>query len=78
MTAKRGAGRDWEYPAVEEVVDTVGLHPVEVYVNKRQTTISERVSLRPVYALFEETEMMLGTIRMVRWWDQYTVNDPEA
>ena len=77
MTAKRGAGGEWEYPAVEEAMDSAGLHPIGVYMNRNQATIADRVACRPVYAMCTEVERMPGTIRMVRWWDQDAVNEPE-
>ena len=69
MTAKRGAGKEWEYPAVEEVMESVGLHPIGVYIKRLQTTMDERVAFREVYTFCTEAEIMPGTIRMVRWWD---------
>ena len=39
MTANCGAGREWGYPSVEEVMDSLGLHPIDVYIKRRQTTI---------------------------------------
>ena len=29
MTAKRWAGREWDYPEVEEAMDSAGIHPIE-------------------------------------------------
>ena len=78
MTAKRGACGEWEYPAVEEAMDSAGLHPVRVYIKRRQTAIEERVACRPVYALCTEVDRMSGTSWMVHWWDQDTVNKPEV
>ena len=75
MTAKRGAGGEWEYPEVEEAMEPSGIHPIGLCIKRRQTTISERVECRSVYALCTEAERMLRTIRMVRWWDKDTVND---
>ena len=77
MMVKRGAWGEWEYPAVDEAMETVGLHPSGVYIKRRQTNRLERIACRPVYALFTEAERMTGTIRMVLWWDQDAVNDPE-
>ena len=44
MSAKRGAGGEWEYPVVEEVMDSAGIHPIGEYINMRHTTIVERLS----------------------------------
>ena len=77
MTEKYGAGGKWEYSSVEEAMDATGLHPIRVYIKRRQTNIAEMVALHPVYSLCTNTERMTGTSRMVRWWDQDTVNEPE-
>ena len=74
---KRGAGREWEYPAVEEAMDSSGIHFIGIYIKRCQTNIAYRVACRPVYALSTEAERMPGTRRMVRWWDQDAVNEPE-
>ena len=44
MMVKHGAGREWEYPAVEEAMESVGIHPIGVYMKRRQKTIAERVA----------------------------------
>ena len=67
MTAKRGADGWWEYPAVEEVMESAGIHPIGLYIKRRQKTISESVAFRPVYALCTEVEKTPGTIQIVRW-----------
>ena len=55
----------------------MGLHPIKVYIKRRQKTIVERVACSPVYALCTEGERMPGMTRMVLWWDQDGVNEPE-
>ena len=77
ITEKRGSGGEWEYPVVEEAIDFVGLHPIGVYIKGQQTTISQKMAFRPVYALCTEADKIPGTIRMVCWWDQDTVNEME-
>ena len=74
MTAKRGSGGEWGYPEVEEVMDSAGLHPIRVYIKRRQATIAERVVCRPIYVMCTEADRIPGTIRMVRWWDQDVLN----
>ena len=44
ITAKVGAGREWEYSLVVEAMGTKGLHPIWVYTRRRQATIVERVA----------------------------------
>ena len=77
MTTKRGAGGEWKYQAVEEAMDSSGLHPIGLYIKRRQKTIAKRVAWRPLYALWTEAERILRTSRMVRWWNQDAVNDSE-
>ena len=57
-------------------MDSMGLHPIEVYIKRRQKTISERLACQPVYALCTDAEIMLGTSWMMIWWDQDMVNEP--
>ena len=54
MIEKRGEGGEWYYPAVEEAMDSAGIHPIRVYIKRRETTILERVSFQPVYSLYAE------------------------
>ena len=77
MTAKHGAGVEWEYPEIEEAMESTGIQPIRVYIKRRKTTILERVACRPIYALCTESEWMPGTSRLVRWWDQDALNEPE-
>ena len=58
-------------------MDATGVHPIGVYIKRRNTTISERAACCPIYALCTEAERMPGTNRMARWWDQNAVNEPE-
>ena len=75
MTEKCRAGGEWECPAVDEGMDSAGLHHIGVYIKRRQTTVAERVACRSVYALCTEVEIMPMTIRMVRCWYQDAVNE---
>ena len=77
MASKRGAGGEWEYLLVVEAMEAAGIHPIRVYIRRRQATIVERVTCHPIYDLFTETERMPGTSRLVQWWDQDAVNEPE-
>ena len=51
MTAKCGAGGEWEYPLVVEAMETAGIQPIEVYIMRRQAKIAERVTCRYIYEL---------------------------
>ena len=77
MMETRGAGREWEYPSVVAAMEAAGLHPIREYSRRRQAALEEKVACRLIYALCAKAEWMPGTIRMVRWWDQEVVNEPE-
>ena len=77
MTEKCRAGGEWEYPSVVEAMESSGIQPIWVQINMWQTTIAERVACRPVYALCTKAVRMPGTSWLMRWWDQYAVNEPE-
>ena len=51
MTEKRRSRGEWEYPSVEEAMESARIHPIGVYIKRRQANIPERVACRPVYAL---------------------------
>ena len=74
---KRGAGGEWEYPPVVEVIEAAVLDPIWEYIRGQQATIAERVACLPIYELCTEAERIPGTNQMVRWWDQDSVNEPE-
>ena len=42
MMVNYGAGGDWEYPSVLEAMEAVGIHPIRVYIRRRQATIADR------------------------------------
>ena len=74
MAGKRGAGREWDYPSVVEVMETAGLHPIRIYTSGQQATISERVAFHPIYELRTDAGHIPGTSQLVQWWYQDTVN----
>ena len=77
MTVIRGAGEEWKHPPVVEAMYTNGLHPIGYYIRRRQATIPEKVACRPIYELYVVADWIKRTIRMVIWWDQDVVNEPE-
>ena len=59
-------------------MESAGIHPVRVYINRRQKSISERATFLPVYVLCTEVVRMPVMIWMVHWWDQDALNEPES
>ena len=76
MTHKYRAGREWEYPLVEEAMEAARFHPIGVYIKRQKMTIADRVACRPVYSLYTEAERMPDTNRLLQWWEQDGVNEP--
>ena len=66
MTAKRGAGGEWEYPMVVEAMETAGLYSIRVYNSGRHATIAERVAYHPIYELCTYAERMPGKSQFVQ------------
>ena len=58
-------------------MEAVVIHPIRLYIRRRQATIAERVACRPIYELCMEAEQTKGTSRLVRLWYQDVVNEPE-
>ena len=58
-------------------MEFTGLHLIRVYISRKQETIAESVACRPIYDLCKEVDRIPGTSRLVRWWDQDAVNEPE-
>ena len=77
MTAKHGADGEWDYPSVVEAMEAAGIHPIGVYIRRREATMVEMVAYRPIYEMCMETDRITGTSRLVRWWDQDTVNEAD-
>ena len=77
MTLTCGKGGEWEYPPVVAAMESAGLHPIGEYIRRQQMTIAEKLACHPIYEICVKVERILGTIRMVKCWDQEVVNEPE-
>ena len=66
ITAKQGAGGEWDYPSVLETMKSAGLHPIGVYIRRRKATIAERSACHPIYELCKGAEQMPGTRYLVQ------------
>ena len=58
-------------------MESVGLLPIGEYIRRQQATISEKVDRCPIYELCDKAELIPGTRRLVRWWGQDVINEPE-
>ena len=77
MTAKHGAGREWEYLPVVAALEAAGLHSIMEYIRRRQVAIAGKLICRPIYEFCIETKRILGTSQMIIWWDHDVVNEPD-
>ena len=77
MTASCGAGGEWEYPPEVAAMEAAGINPIGEYIRIRQTTIAEKLVYHSIYEICVEAERITGTSRIVRWWDQDLVNEPD-
>ena len=58
-------------------MDAVGIHPIGVYIRRRQEIIAERAACCPIYELLMEAQRMLGMSKLAGWWYQDAVNEPD-
>ena len=77
LTMKCRVGGEWEYPLLVQAMEAVGIHPRGDYIKRRQETIAERVAYLPIYELCTEADHIPGKSRMLWWWYQYAVKEPE-
>ena len=70
MTVSKGDVVELECSLVDTTLEITGIWPIREYLRRRQETIAEYVSGRPIYILFTGLEMMDGYSRFLRWWDQ--------
>ena len=67
---------EWVYPPIAEALDVVGLAPMAVYVDRRQRTIEDYISTRPILELCKAAQRPTGSRDCQRWWDR--TPEPDA
>ena len=72
-TARKSNDREWEWALVDAALEVTGIWPIMEYVRRRQATIVEYASGRPIYEHFTGTERMEGSSRFLWWWEQKNV-----
>ncbi len=75
---RRGADRIWSYPPSADVLEEVGLRPMEEYIRRRHNTIAKWIATRPVFWTCWEGERLPGAPRHQFWWEQEFDLDLEA
>ena len=60
---------EWIYPPLEEAYQEAGLYSMEKYIYRRQQSIAQHISTRPIYAACRAAERRSGSpSRQARWW----------
>ncbi len=75
---RQGANRIWIYPPTANVLEKVGLRPMEEYIRWHRNTIAEWIATRPVFRACWEGERLPGAPRHTFWWEQEFDLDLEA
>ena len=74
ITGKRGkqlGGGTWEAPGVEGIREALGTESDRIYIEQRQATMAQWVSLRPLFEVCtRETGYEGGGRRRKVWWRQ--------
>ena len=67
---RKGRDRGWFYPPLEDVMTEAGLQEVETYVSRRQNTVAQYISTRPITDLCLAENWRPGPRVAMRWWEQ--------
>ena len=67
MVAYRVAG-GWDSLPIEAVLEVAGLHPIEVYLERRQNTLVDYISTRPIFDLCNDATRLSGSPNPRYWW----------
>ena len=70
MTVRRTTRGEWYWPPVADVLYTTELWPIKEYIQRRHTTLADKVAYRPIYEICRGAERMPVASRFMRWWDQ--------
>ena len=66
---RRGGGK-WTYPHLKEAVREVGFEGIRKAVTRRQNTVAQYITTRPVMDLCERATQRVGVRASRRWWNQ--------
>ena len=73
--SRRPGGDEWIYPPIEEALAVAGLAPMAVYIDRRQRTIADYISTRPILELCKAARRLPGSGNYQKWWDRQPDND---
>ena len=74
IKARRLGGNTWQKKGSDRVLQSSGTKPVWYYINRRQVTVSERVSLRSIFEVCAKKMGNEGGGQLrEQWWRQTDV-----
>ena len=53
-----------------DALEAMGLWPIKEYIQIWQSTIADQVDFCQIYELVTGAEQILGSSKLMRWWDQ--------
>ena len=65
----------WTYPSSRITLNNAGLLPIEDYIQKRKSTITNYARGRAIYAKCEASLPLASNPRQLVWWDNNIAND---
>ena len=67
---RREPDGSWSYPSSGDVLEEVGLHTVEEYIQVRRQTIAAYIVNRPIFEACVDGERRQGSSPRQWWWEQ--------
>ena len=58
----------WDSLPIEAVLEVAGLYPIEVYLERRQNTLVDYNSTRPIFDLCNDASRLSGSPNRKYWW----------
>ena len=66
---RRGWDGKWFYPSLEGAMKEAGFTDVRTSINRRQNTVAQYITARPLLDLCEGTTHQVGARVKMRWWE---------
>ena len=72
-SAERGGGQ-WTYPPLKEAMREAGFEGIRKAVSRRQNTVAQYITTRPILYLCERAMQRVGERVSWRWWNQEVID----
>ena len=70
IQTRRREDRSWAYPPLEEAMGEIGFEGIRKSVTRRQNTVVQYISTRPIMDLCERSTRRMGARVSWQWWEQ--------